>query len=581
MVKNRKGLSYSLEVIISALIIISFTYGIFQVPQGNDWGQYRSQIEAQDLTQTMHKSGIATSLISRGETGSLQTAITTVSDSGKEVSGSVTNIPIGEVEIGYNTVDSQQFTPALEEVSAVGGTCDGDLEDDIDTEQPILRTESLGVGGDNYDVRLYIADTESQFDESVDYNTIWVDNGTQCQFEADEGPYYLEDNFKWGDSNKTGHPRDYFQVKDISASELTLYQSTLPTQIHEQMSEPVNSLRPEVEIDVVDIRDEEMNHDLFVFRDPEALNVIDGGERAELEDYMRDNPVVMMMDLSETQFDSSNFMQDTGLQWLDVGFNGGYSGDETDISFTNSDRSRNIETLLEGMEGDRSNIQLPPAGPITSNTSGTITEDNPAVEGAALLDTTDWSDQVDGMNPVSAAGDPQPNCGDRYEGTVNLPSGNYEIQNTEVGAAGRCPTNAWAVNIDLPDVSSPGIGPYLQGERTTIKRREYTIITNSGDPSCDIGECVEIRFSGNSNVEVVNYRESFEGFDGERLALTGKKTSYNEDELELLGSLMFSMYDSEVVFEGRDDPTSISTNVIASVDNTTYMPYQLRLRWSQ
>ena len=133
----------------------------------------------------------------------------------------------------------------------------------------------------------------------------------------------------------------------------------------------------------------------------------------------------------------------------------------------------------------------------------------------------------------------------------------------------------------MPDVSSPGIGPYLQGERTTIKRRQYTIITNSGDPSCDIGECVEIRFSGNSNVEVVNYRESFEGFDGERLALTGKKTSYNEDELELLGSLMFSMYDSEVVFEGRDDPTSISTNVIASVDNTTYMPYQLRLRWSQ
>jgi len=577
---NRKGLSYSLEVIVSALILISFTYGIFQVPQGNDWANYRDRIEARDLTQTMHKSGIATDLISRGETGSLQTAITTVSDSSREVSGTVTNIPIGEVEVGYNTVDAKQFTPDLEQVT--GHTCDGDLQDDIDTEQPILRTQNTGVGGDDYGVRLYVADTESQFDESVDYNTIWVDNGTQCQFESDEGPYYLEDNFKWGDSNQTSRPREYFQIKDISGGELTLYQSTLPTRIHKRMTGTVNSLQPEVEMDVIDVRNEDMEQDVMVFRNSDALGAIDGGQRADLENFMENNPVIMITNLTQTEFQNSNFLQDSGLYWADTGYDTGYSGGPTGISFTSSDRSRNIETLLEGMEGERSNVQLLPAGPITSNTSGTITDDNPALEGNALLDTDDWSDKINNMGTSGYSGDPQPECGTRYEGTANLPEGNYDILNTElVGSAGSCPTDAWAVNIDVPDTSYPGIGPFLQGERTLIDERRYTVITNSGDSNCDLGECVELRFSGNSNVEVINYRESFEGFDGSRLALTGKKSSYNDDELKVLGSLVFSMYDSEVVFKGREEPTSVASNVMASVDNTTYMPYQLRLRWSQ
>lgn len=578
---NRKGLSYSLEVILSALILISFTYGIFQIPQGNDWNQYRSEIEAEDLTQTLHKSGISTSLVSRGETGSLQTAITTVSDSGREISGSITNIPIGEVQVGYHAVGNDQHTVDLEEVES-GDDCSGDLDDDIDTEQPILRTQNLGAGGDNYDVRLYIADTESQFDDSVDYNTVWVDNGTTCQFEADEGPYYLEDNFKWGDENKTGHPEDFFQVKDINSNDMTLYQSTIPMKLHKQMSQPVNSLRPEVEVDVIDITDEEMSQDVFVFRKDDALNTIDSNQ-ATVEDYMSENPVVMMMNISETEFDNSNFLQQSGFQWVDAGFEIGYEGGPTDIDFTDSDRSRNIETFFEGMRGESSNAQLSPAGPIVSNTSNTLTESNPAVQGGNQLNTDAWSDRVDSMATTSYSGDPQPYCtSERYEGTLNLPDNNYDILNTEVvGSSGSCPTNAWAVNVGFQDASDTGRGPYLQGEQTVIDRRNYTVITNSGQPGCDLGECVFFRFAGNSNVEVVNFRENFQGFDGQRLALTGRESSYSEDDIKLLSSLIFSMYDSEVTFEGRDDPTSISTNIVSGVDNATYMPYRLRLRWSR
>lgn len=581
MVK-RKGLSYSLEVILSALILISFTYGIFQIPQGNDWNQYRSEIEAEDLTQTLHKSGLATSLISRGGTGSLQTAITTISDSNREVSGSVTNIPIGEVQVGYHTVASDQYTVDLEPVQA-GDSCSGDLNDDIDTEQPILRTQNLGAGADNYDVRVYVADTQSQFDESVDYNTLWVDNGTTCQFQSDEGPYYLEDTFKWGDDNKTGNPEDFFQIKDINNNDMTVYQATVPVRIHRQMSKPVNSLRPNVEIDVIDITQEEMTQDVFVFRKDDALGTIDSNQ-GTVEDYMADNPVVMMMDISQTEFANSNFLQQSGFHWVDAGFNTGYSGGPTGITFTGSDRSRNIQTFFEGMRGDQSNVQLSPAGAIVSNTSNTLTESDPAVQGVNQLDVDDaWSDRVDNMATTSYSGDPQPYCGSgRYEGTLNLPDGNYDILNTEVvGSAGSCPTNAWAVNVHLPGTSYPGVGPFLQGEQTVIDRRNYTVITNSGQPGCDLGECVVFRFGGTSNVEVVNFRENFQGFDGQRLALTGRQASYSQDDIKLLSALMFSMYDSEVTFEGRDDPTSISTNIVSGVDNTTYMPYRLRLRWSQ
>lgn len=580
MVK-RKGLSYSLEVIISALIIISFTYGIFELPEGNDWNQYRSEIEAQDLTQTFYSSGIATDLISRGETGSLQTAISTVSDTGREVSGSVTNIPIGEVEIGYHTVESDQFTTDLEPVQS-GDECYGDLEDEIDTEETIMRTQNLGVGGDNYGVRLYLADTGSQFDDTVNYNTLWADNGTSCQFASDEGPFYLEDVFKWGDSD-TANPEDHFQIKEIdgSSEQLTIYQATQPVRIHRQMSQPVNSLTPEVEIDAIDVSQEELVHDVLVFRKSESLDMIDN-HRTKIEDYMSDYPVVMMMDLSQSDFQDSSFLQDSGMHWIDNGFGPGYSGGSTDVEFTDSDKSRNVETFFEGMESEQSNVQLPPAGPIVSNQSRTLTEENPLLQGAGSLGTNSWGDVVDNMDSTSASGDPQPNCGDRYEGVADLAGTGYDFINTEVvGSSGSCPTNTWAVNIETPDSASPGRGPFLHGETTIIDSREYTILTNSDVSGCNLGECVEFQFSGNSNVEVANYRESFQGFDGEQLVVTGRKSSYTEDELNLLGSIIFSVYNSEVTFEGRREPESISTDLTSSVDETTYMPYHLRLRWSE
>jgi hypothetical protein len=580
MVK-RKGLSYSLEVIISALIIISFTYGIFELPQGNDWDQYRSEIEAQDLTQTFYRSGIATDLVSRGETGSMQTAISTVSDTGREVSGSVTNIPIGEVEVGYHTVESDQFTADLEPVQS-GDECYGDLEDEIDTEETILRTQNLGVGGDNYGVRLYLADTGSQFDDNVNYNSLWVDNGTACQFASDEGPFYLEDIFNWGDSSNA-NPEDHFQIKEIdgASDELTIYQATQPVRIHKQMSQPVNSLQPEVEIDAVDIENEDMVHDVMVFRKTSSLDDI-AASRADVENYMADHPVVMMMDLSQSDFQDSSFLQDSGLHWIDNGFGGGYSGGSTEVQFTDSDRSRNVETFFEGMSGEQSNVQLPPAGPIVSNHSNTLTEESPLLEGADSLGTGTWGDVVDSMSSTSASGDPQPNCGDRYQGTADLAGAGYDFINTEiVGSASTCPTNSWAVNIETPDSTPPGRGPFLHGQDTVIDSREYTILTNSDVSGCDLGECVEFQFSGNSNVEVANYRQSFQGFDGEELVLTGRKSSYTEDELKLLSSLIFSVYDSQVTFNGERDTGSISTDIISSVDETTYMPYHLRLRWSE
>lgn len=580
MVK-RKGLSYSLEVIISALIIISFTYGIFELPQGNDWSQYRSEIESQDLTQTFYRSGIATSLVSRGETGSLQTAITTVSDTGREVSGSVSNIPIGEVEIGYHTVNADQFTTDLEPVQS-GDKCYGDLKDEIDTEEPILRTQNVGVGGDTYGLRLYLAETGSQYDDTVNYNTLWVDNRTSCQFESDEGPYYLEDIFKWGDSS-TPNPEDNFQIKSIDggSNQLTIYQATQPVKIHRQMSKPVNSLRPEVEIDVIDIGQEEMTHDVTVFRKPASLDAIDAN-RAKVEEYMADQPVVMMMDLSQSDFQNSAFLQDSGFHWVDNGFAAGYSGGPTNVKFTNSDKSRNVKTFFEGMEGDQTNVQLPPAGPIVSNQSITLTEENPLIQGEDSLGTDSWGDVVDNMPTTSSSGEPQPNCGNRYQGTANLAGTGYDFINTEiVGTAGSCPTNSWVVNIETPDSAPPGRGPFLHGQSTIIDGRDYTILTNSEVSGCNIGECVEFKFSGNSKVEVANYGQSFQGFDGEQLVLTGRKTSYTTDELKTISSVIFSVYDSQVTFSGQKDAGTISTDIISSVDETTYMPYHIRLRWSK
>lgn len=204
---DRKGLGYSIEVIAAIFVLLTFAAGSFSVPPNQDWRDYQRQIAAQDLTYTLENTGHLPSFLEHADTGSIQTAMTTISDRDMAVSGTVHNLPILESRIGFNTLPKRRFYQPLKSIS--GDRCEGDVEEIAPkSEYQVMTSDPSGALESSHGVRLYFADTDPKvsggWDGSRNYDSVWVDNGTQCQFGAAEGPYYLDQFFFWGNGSAAG-----------------------------------------------------------------------------------------------------------------------------------------------------------------------------------------------------------------------------------------------------------------------------------------------------------------------------------------------------------------------------------------
>ena len=111
-----------------------------------------------------------------------------------------------------------------------------------------------------------------------------------------------------------------------------------------------------------------------------------------------------------------------------------------------------------------------------------------------------------------------------------------------------------------------------------IEGRKYVVRTKPSSGSLPEGQAAEFAFTENSNIELVNYRTSFEGFKGKKLARMAYKDSYSEDERKLIASIIYWLAEDSRQF-GSIETTSGATTVYGSITENTYMPYRLSLRW--
>lgn len=602
-----KGLGYALEAIVAMLTIVLFSLGALQIsgPE-QDWSNYQREVAAHDLTYSMEATGHTEAFMKRSETGSLQTAMTTISDRDMEVSGLLSQLPVNELRVGYYTLTDDRETQSLETVdsSDPNDPCAGDLQELRDfSSEPIIKTE--GGLESVYNVTLYFGNTNSTSSTlRPGYDALWVDNGTECQFGADEGPYYLDEIFFWGDKD-TSFGNDYYDFKSIEWDDGTdsgtaeFYNATQPVNLTNSMMPGPNNIRTDISMDMVNASGlESETFDIAVFRNRTSLTEVIN-DYDLMQDLIQEGSVMFMMDLNQGDITSYDFIDNTGISWIDLGYQGSYSGGPAKASFSTDSDSIKVDTYYTGLEGS-DDFKMSPPGKVISNTSGDLRPSRTIYSNTERYDSSAWQrNETDMTNLTDHPDKPDSQCYTNYdssmehpltEGKIDFPDGNtVGVLSAKLGRNTQACNNLIerGLKFDFDNNGDYESDLYLNGENVEISGVEYFIEANV-DPStnsdCDYwGDCVNfipsIRESGDY-VELMVTRERFQDMGGNRFALTGYQDSYSKDQNKAIASTMFWLAQTEQTFEGRENPGNIDSRSFGSIDGPTYLPYTLNLRWS-
>lgn len=605
MVK-RKGIGYMIEVMVSLLVVFIFILGNTASDPGTEWSSFQKEIIGQDISYTLEKTGDVESFVRGGETGSLITAAETLSRSGVSVSGTVENVPISRQLVGFHIPPSERINASLKEVES-GDQCDGDLEELEDEDAEILRSENQRA-----DAYIYVTDSDPGVSGGTngdeDYDTVWVDNGTSCQFSSSEGPYYLDEFFYWGNNSEGEH----WDIKAIynETEEIELYNSTQIVGLRPTLTEGVNGIDTNIEIETSAAeKDDLSSYDILVFQGRETIEP--GGvlreEKDKVQDYMSEGSILLMMGLQKSDFYDGgdledNFITETGLKWVDLPFKADYRnnpGDEVGGQFGSNSNSEELETFFDGENGQTDNLNLTPSGNITSSNSQNFKSSGPLLyTDQGSYELTEWNAtnySMETVPPSNIEGYPDTACVDAGTEDRNLTKGNfsfpsyetdstveYEVISTKLGEdESFCQNNdVRALNIDLDrngDFGDSGEGPFLNGESLTVKGKEYRIFFPETD-SIKNGTAAEFVYTGDRGIENINFRVSFQGFTGNKLARMGYKQNYSKDEKKMISAVIHWLSDDTQGFGEKAESTE-DTEIVSGVKENTYIPYKISLRW--
>jgi hypothetical protein len=589
--KQRKGAGYMIEAIIASITIFLFAFGQSPAEPSQDWSNFQGQIAANDLGYTLKQTGDLNNILKRYHTGSMETAVSTMTNDQLEVSGTIENLPLNDASIGFTSTNygglQERHTDTIRDVDS-SDKCSGDLEEiEEKSGTSIKRTTDPG---DHDDVVLYFANTGSQTSGSG-YDTLYVDNKTRCQFSASEGPIYIDEFFKWNTS--TSGEYKYYDLKDIDggSDQFTYYNATLPITLRKRMNKPINSIKTTQKMDTFNLATSDTDvYDLIIIRRQEAIEHINDNSdsRQKIREFMQDKPVLILANLSKSKVETG-FIADTGLKWMSLN----HSSEPDNPQFSKSPASRKVKTYFKGADGDKSNLDLPIGGNISSSNSDSLTQEEPllyARDGEYI--TTPWNSSNHSMvqiDPDSIDGEPESACysedGDTDDQTSSLTRGQfsfpddssdtkveYNVINAQMGKDSCKSVRALSIDFDNDGTyTEEGEGPFLNGEEILVEDKIYKVDVTESDSA-------EFIFTGNDDIEVVNYRSSFEDFRGDKLARIGYEKSYSEADIKLISATAYWLLGDTTEF-GQEKSSSFSTTVLGSVNQNVYMPYKVSLRW--
>jgi len=566
----RKGAGYTIEAILVSLILFTFSFGAVEMPDGNDWSEYRDEVSARDLTFMIKKSGDLDNYLKNSNVEGVQTQLNEISGSNMRVSGTVENLPLNEIRVGFHKPPSKIHVNNTVNVQS-GDRCDGNLVSlESNSEYPIRRTDSEYL--ENYhDTRLYFGDTDSEepggYNGERDYDTVWVDNATKCVFEEEEGPYNFNDIFLWG--NTSDPDSKHYELKDYDniTEEFVVYEAEKAAQIKNEMDSPVNGIETDTVVNTINFSTTGIStYDILVFQENETLPRIQS-HSDHLEDLATNTSMFFMMNMTKSDTEYS-IIEKIGFKWTEMNLP---SASTHRATFSNYGVSETIESYFMGLSGQQSKVSLKPGGKVISNQASTETsrEDilfarNIQYESTPLEDSksTGWS---------SISGP----CGDEFENTFDIPKRNYSTDTIQVQN----------IDTDINSCNGPrGLkidkngdgdysGPHLEDEIVIINGRRYS-------PDISNPTNARLEFAGSRKVELVNHRKTLENMTGKRAARISYEDNYEQQDVKIIASTLYWLRGDKTQFQISDSSSTVSTTVIGGINNKLFMPYKLEMRWT-
>ena len=518
----RKGAGYSIEAILTALILFTFAFGAVDSPEGKDWSEFQNQISARDLTFMVKKSGDLDKFLRNSNTEGIQTQISEISGRNMRVSGTIENLPLNEIRVGMHKMPSEIHINNSVPVQA-GDRCDGNLVSlDSNSEYPIRRTDAEFLEN-RHNTRLYFADTDALqpggYNGERDYDAVWVDNGTDCVFNEEDGPYGFDEIFLWGNSSD---PKAlHYEMKEFNdtTGKFTVYEAPKAAKLSLSMNKPINGIETDTVVNTINFSSSSLEtYDVLVFQENDSLPIIQSNSNY-LKDLMSNTSVMFLMNLTQSDLQYS-FMEDIGFKWTEMDLP---SSTNHQATFSNYETSEDIESYFLGLGGDQGKLSLKPGGKVISNQESTETSRDDVLFARNIQYD---SDPIDGTISSTWSGYNGPSsCTSDREADFDIPSEDYSseifsVKNVDVTDS--CSNTRRGLMLDK---DNDGLleGPFLTDEILVVNGRRYNpnIVSNTN---------ARLEFAGSRKVELINHRETLEGIDGERVARISYEENYEQNQ---------------------------------------------------
>ena len=570
----RKGAGYSIEAILAAVILFTFAFGAVQSPDGSDWSRFQNELAVRDLTFMVKKTGDLDVFLRNSNTGGIRTEVSEISGRDLRVSGTVENLPLNEMRIGFHQMPSEIHLNGTEPVET-GDRCYGDLVSlDASSEEPILRTVPSQELASRHQTNLYFGDTDARqpagYNGEEDYDTVWVDNGTKCVFTSSEGPYRLNDIFLWG--NSSGDPdAKHYEFKDFDDPDknFTVYEAEKAYRVKKAMNKELNSLETDTTVDTLNFSSGNIEtYDVVVFQENNSLSRISSNSGL-LRDIVSNTSMMFLMNLSRNDL-QNNFLQDIGFRWTPMDLSGSPSYSAT---FSNYETSEDIESYFLGLSGEKESISLKPGGAVISGQAATETSRDDVL---FARNTQYNADDLDGTISGTWTGTSGPTtCGSDYQASFSVPGPDYSSSTVTVKNVDVSDSCSGPRGLMVDTDTDPGLeGPFLQDEIFRLNGRRYSPEINSATNA-------RLEFAGSRKVELINHREVLENLEGERAARISYEERYENIDVKMIASTLYWLRGDTVTFEATEEPSSLATTVVGGVNDEIFLPYKMDLRWSQ
>lgn len=566
---TRKGAGYSIEAVLSAVILFTFAFGAVQIPQQKDWSSFQDEIAARDLSFTLKKTGNINNILRNSNPEAITSAATAISGENLRISGTVENLPLNELNLGFHTMPSE-IHRNFSEPMQTGDRCNGDLaEISSNSEHPVLKTNASQLLENRHGVRLYFGDTDARipggYNGQVDYDALWVDNGTRCVFSPSEGPYMTDEIFMWGNTTDTDD-ETYYEFKSFNNSRksFTVFKADQAAQFKRELRKPVNGIETDTTVDTFNFSSSERtSFNVVIFQKNNSLDRIDAYE-SRFRNLLRNSSVLFLMNLSQSDV-NRDFMKDIGFAWMDAGYTMNPSSYEA--TFSDYSTSDEVRSYFQGLGGSVEDLTLSPGGKVISSQGSTRTSRND------ILYARNTAFQVNDLDGVRSGGEVFIGSGcTETRADYSFPGPDHRVEIVDLGSSTPTPCgNRRAVRVET---ATGWKGPFLENELLTVNNRTYL-------PEIIDEDEATLRFAGSGKVELINHRKVLEDIQGRRAARAAFQTNYSESDIKMLSSVIYWLRGDQVQFQtAGSEQSTLITPVIGGIKQEVFLPYKAELRWS-